>query len=245
MKSKVLPLVYAIIGLLFVGNVVLANALPDTAKVTPATTLPSSTKPLASSKRPLLGLQLQFGTQGVGADLRFGLFSNLSLRAGASFIPVTANNAVNLPGFDSQNTINVNFYNVHALADFNIFKGLRLVGGAAYLYKAQGGFSVIPTGSYKYGNTTVTGADIGNLSMDVSWKGIAPYAGLGLFRAFPKHRFNFNLDLGTYYLAAPQTKIVGTGLLSDNSQLEPQFNDNLKDYRWLPVIQFNFNFKLK
>ncbi|MEO6524577.1 MAG: hypothetical protein ABIN91_23030 [Mucilaginibacter sp.] len=195
-----------------------------------------------------LSLQLQAGTQGVGADLRYGLFKRLSLRAGASFIPVSKDNLITLPGFKSDNTASINFYNAHLLADFVPFKGMRgfrLVGGAAYLYKASGALAVTPVGNYTYGNSTYTPADIGTLNMDVSWKGIAPYAGIGLFKSFPNHFFNFNLDLGTYYLTQPSTHVVGTGVLSPNNQLEPQFNDNLKEYRWLPVIQLNFNFRLK
>ncbi len=201
-----------------------------------------------SDLRNHVSFQLEGGTQGVGGDLRYGVASQLSVRLGASFIPVTVNNALSLPGFQSTNSASVKFYNIHLLADlvpFQGIRGFRLVAGGAYLYKADGGLSVIPTGSYTYGSTTVTGTDIGNLDMNVSWKGIAPYAGIGLFRSFPGHVFNINLDLGTYYLSSPQTHIIGTGLLADNYKLEPQFNDNLKDYRWLPVLQLNFNFRLK
>jgi hypothetical protein len=195
-----------------------------------------------------LSLQIEAGTQGLGADMRFGVLPRLSIRTGMSFIPVKQNDVLTLPGFQSTNSASVNFYNAHLLADFVPFKGmrgLRVVGGAAYLYKAEGNLTVIPTGSYTYGNTTVTGADIGNLNMQVSWKGVAPYLGLGLFKSFPNHLFNFNLDLGTYYLNQPSTHIIGSGLLVDNNSLEPQFNQNLKEYRWLPVLQLNFNFKLK
>lgn len=225
--------------------------------LTKATTHPADTglvqntefKPITTAKfHHSLSLQLEAGTQGMGADLRYGVTSRLSVRTGLSFIPVKANNVLQLPGFQSTNSASVNFYNAHLLADFVPFKkmrGFRLVGGGAYLYKADGGISVIPTGSYTYGTTTVTGNDIGTLDLNVSWKGVAPYAGIGLFKSFPKHLFNFNLDLGTYYLSQPQTHIIGTGLLSDNNQLEPQFNKNLKDYRWLPVVQLNFNFRIK
>jgi hypothetical protein len=195
-----------------------------------------------------LSLQLQAGTQGIGADLRYGLFRRLSLRAGASFIPVSKDNLITLPGFKSDNTASINFYNAHLLADFVPFKGMRgfrLVGGAAYLYKASGALSVTPVGNYTYGSTTYTAVDIGSLNVDVSWKGIAPYAGIGLFKSFPNHLFNFNLDIGTYYITQPSTHVVGTDVLDKNYQLEPQFNDNLKGYRWLPVIQLNFNFRLK
>jgi len=196
-----------------------------------------------------LSFQLEGGTQGAGLDFRYGIVPQLSLRLGGSFVPsYTGNNLVDLPGFASTNQITLSYYNIHLLADFVPFKGfrsLRLVGGAGYLGKADGGFNVVPTGSYTYNGITVTGNDIGTLNMAVSWKGVAPYFGIGLFRSFPHHLFNFNLDLGTYYLTAPKTTIIGTGLLADNYQLEPQFDQNLKDYRWLPVLQLNFNFKLK
>lgn len=224
-----------------------ADTQPDSSKKTSALKAPGASA-ISEAFKHHVSMQLEAGTQGVGADLRYGAYKQLSVRFGASFIPVTANNAFDLPGFKSINSVSVNFYNVHLLADIVPFKGargLRVVLGGAYLYKADGGLNVIPTGSYTYGSQTVTGTDIGNLNMNVSWKGLAPYMGLGLFRSIPKHLFNFNVDLGTYYMAAPQTTIIGTGLLSDNYKLEPQFNNNLKDYRWLPVLQLNFNFRLK
>jgi hypothetical protein len=228
---------------------VLAGAHTLTDTVGNNSTQPATSLSVGKTKfHHSFSFQLEAGTQGLGADLRYALLSRFSLRTGLSFIPVSKDNVLTLPGFQSTNSASVNFYNVHLLADFVPFKkarGFRLVGGAAYLYRADGGLTVVPTGTYTYGSTVVTGADIGNLNLDVSWKGIAPYAGIGLFKSFPSHIFNFNLDLGTYYLSQPSTHIVGTGLLTDNSSLEPQFNQNLRGYRWLPVLQLNFNFKLK
>jgi hypothetical protein len=195
-----------------------------------------------------LSLQLEAGTQGVGGDLRYGSDKRFSARVGASFIPVKVNNVFSFSGFDGATNASVKFSNVHLLADFVPFKharGFRLVGGAAYLYKAQGGLEFLPSGNYQFGNYTVTAEDLGKLNMDISWKGVAPYAGIGLFKSFPNQLFNINLDLGTYYLSQPNSHVVGTNLLSDNNQLEPQLNNNLKSYRWLPVLQLNFNFKLR
>ncbi len=79
----------------------------------------------------------------------------------------------------------------------------------------------------------------------MSWKGVAPYVGLGFLNAFPKSRFNVNLDLGTYYVGAPKSTVVGTQLLAENYRLEPQLDENMKDYKWLPVMQINFNFKIR
>ena len=60
----------------------------------------------------------------------------------------------------------------------------------------------------------------------------------------PNKKFNVNFDLGTYYLTKPKTDITGSGLLKGNSSQSGQLQSNLKDYRWLPVVQLNFNFKL-
>jgi hypothetical protein len=202
---------------------------------------------IESPAKPM-SVQLGIGSQGIGADLRYGVFKQLSARLGASFAPVNTSSNLSISGFTTDYSANVKMFNVHLLADYVPFKGargLRLVGGAAYLYKANGNVLLTPTGNYTFGNYNLSGTDIGTLNMDVSWKGVAPYVGLGLFKSFPNKFLNFNLDLGTYYLTSPQTHIIGTNLLASNYQLEPQFNDNLKDYRWMPVLQLNFNFRLK
>jgi len=194
-----------------------------------------------------LSFQVEAGTQGMGADIRYGLTDRFSLRIGANYIPVNYNSNFSISGFQTDYTASANFLNFHLLGDvvpFEGARGLRLVFGGAYLYKANTGVVLSPTGNYSIGNYNVSGNDIGILNMDVSWKGVAPYLGLGLFKSSPNRVFNFNLDLGTYYLTAPSTHIVGTNLLVDNNQLEPQFDNNLKNYRWLPVLQLNFNFKL-
>ena len=150
-------------------------------------------------------------------------------------------------GINSNTTVTANFSNIHLLADVTPFKGfpfLRIVGGAAYFMQAKGGFEMEPTNSYKYGDLVLTPDQVGQVNMDASWKGIAPYFGLGLVKVFPRRAFNVNLDLGSYYLTSPTTSIIGTGLLDGNSSQNPQFQKNMSTYRYLPVVQLNFNFKI-
>ena len=216
--------------------------------VWPAIVIAQRHPPMTEPFNNAMSFQLEAGTQGVGGDVRYGLLPNLSGRLGASFAPLNANSSMSISGFNTMSSESVNFANVHLLADFVPFEnaqGIRLVGGAAYLYHATGHLELSPTGNYTFGNYNLSGADVGILDMNVVWNGIAPYAGIGLFKSFPSNFFNFNLDLGTYYLTAPSTHITGTNLLVDNNQLEPQFNQNLKSYRWLPVLQLNFNFRIK
>jgi len=195
-----------------------------------------------------ISLQVIAGTQGLGADVRYGVTPKLGLRLGGSTsTSIKVNDAITFSGFDASNTLTAQVSNVHLLADYAPLKtnAFRVVAGLGYLFQAGGGLQFFPNGSYNYGDLTLTGAEVGQLDIDLSWKGIAPYLGLGLFKALPQRRFNINLDLGTYFLKAPQSTVVGTKLLSENQQLEGQLEKNMESYRFLPVIQLNFNFRIK
>lgn len=190
--------------------------------------------------------QVEGGTQGFGGDLRYSFLPKLSARLGANFLPLNANNVFSVSGFDANNSLTARFSNVHLLADYTPFKAqwFRIVGGAAYLTKANGNVNIVPNSNYNFGNTTLTADQLGQLNVDVTWKGVAPYLGVGFFKAVPSRLFNINLDLGTYYLSSPNAIVTGTKLLVDNSSQQGQINENLKNYRFLPVVQLNFNFRI-
>ncbi len=196
--------------------------------------------------RPV-SVQVLVGSQGLGADVKYGILPKLSGRAGFGIIPVTVNGVFGFSSFSTENQMSARFSNIHLLADYSPFNSsrFRLVGGAAYLVKGNASVLITPTGSYQFGNSTVNSSQVGVLQASVDWKGVAPYLGVSLFRAFPNKFFNTNLDIGTYYLSSPGTSLTGTKMLSDNSSQEPQFNKNMQSYRWMPVVQLNFNFRIK
>lgn len=203
---------------------------------------------LDTLKKHPISLQLHGGTQGVGLDARYGVMPQLSLRLGGSAVlPVKINNAFEFADFTSNNSLSGDFVNFHLYADYSPFKksSFRLVGGLAYLFKGNGKLNVVPKGDNKFGNIALAPEDVGDLNFDISWKGIAPYFGIGLFKSFPKRTFNINFDLGTYYLTAPKATVVGTKMLSANDSQSELITNNMSDYRWLPVIQLNFNFRIK
>ena len=192
-------------------------------------------------------VKLNLGSQGVGGEFTYGVATKVALRLGVNVIPVTVNNAFDFADFNSTSKASAKFTNIHLLADYTPFKeapAFRLVAGAAYFARARGNMQVQPRDNYSYGDIALTPEQVGYLDLDINWKGIAPYAGIGLFRVMPKHRFNVNVDLGTYYLKQPDVKIIGTGILKGNDKQEGQLHENVKDYRWLPVIQLNFSYKL-
>lgn len=192
-------------------------------------------------------VRFNVGTQGIGAEFGYGVLPKLALRFGADFIPVSANNVFAISDFNSTSKLSAKFSNIHLLADYIPFEsalGFRLVGGAAYFVKARGHLEVKPTDEYKYGDIILNPDEVGKLDMNVTWKGVAPYLGIGLLKAFPNRAFNVNLDVGTYYLRHPDATVAGTGILEGNSSQSAQLQSNVKNYRFLPVVQVNFNFKL-
>lgn len=206
-----------------------------------------SVQETSANEHPI-SLQVIAGTQGIGADVRYGITPKLGLRFGGSTsTSIKVNDAIKFSGFDASNTLNAQMSNVHLLADYAPLNtnAFRVVAGLGYLFKAGGELQFFPTGNYSYGDMTLTAAEVGQLDVDLSWKGVAPYLGIALFKSVPQKLFNINLDLGTYFLKAPESTVVGTKLLSENQQMETQLEKNMESYRFLPVIQLNFNFKIK
>jgi hypothetical protein len=186
------------------------------------------------------------GSAGFGADFRYGFLPRLSVRLGAGTTPVNIPNAFKINSFSSDIDLNVNFTNVHLIADFQPFggSGFRVAFGMGYFIKGSTSVDVVPTSGSKYGNVSITALQLGYININANWKGAAPYLGVGFARTFPGVLFNINVDLGTYYLSAPQTTIIAMGALAGNEANNEQLQENLSNYRWLPVLQLNFNFRL-
>lgn len=192
-------------------------------------------------------LQVQFGTSGGGVDFKYELRPWLAGRAGVTGAIFSKANILSSADFKSQSQLSARFSNIHLLADISFGKKLRavrLVTGAAYFARARGEIIIKPSDTYFYGDIPITPQMLGDVKMDIRWEGVAPYLGLGLIKCFPNRRFNLNMDLGSYYLQSPQSRIVGTGLLQGNNTQESKLQYNLREYRFLPVLQLNFNFKL-
>jgi hypothetical protein len=223
-----------------------ASALTQNQPALSATGAAISAAPPMAFNSPV-SLQVLVGTQGFGADVKYGILPKLSARLGFSIAPVNAERGLKFSSFPVNGELNARFANVHLMADYAPFNSrfIRLVGGAAYLIKGNANVLISSVDGYSIGNRTLSKDQIGVIDAGVNWRGFAPYAGISLFRPFPAHRVNVNLDLGSYYLSRPGTSFTGTNLLADNEANARQFNENMKGYRWMPVMQLNFNIKIK
>lgn len=201
-----------------------------------------------ADEKPLL-VSITAGTTGLGLEAKKLLDHNLSVKGGFSFLPQLSftNNTSTTP-FNNDSKYSGNFSKAQLLLEYSPFniQGIRLVGGGAYIFALKTAIDRQATGNYTNGSIVYTPADIGVMHLQADWKGPAAYAGLSFFNIIPHNVFNLTLDLGTYYLSTPKTSITGTQLLAlnNNDNNRQHWQQNVNQYRWLPVLQLNFNFKI-
>jgi hypothetical protein len=189
---------------------------------------------------------LHTGTVGFGLDFKY-VQGRHTARLGYSAIPFHYSTTFDM-GMSMLTDIQVTYSNLHAIYEFQPvtkWSWLKIAGGFAYFSSAKGVATLNPRDAVTTSIVTLTPDEIGSLTIAVDSKGVAPYLGLGLGKSSPKKRFNVNFDLGTYLLSAPNVTVIGTKLLSDNQSLGTTLTEEMKTYRWLPLLQINFNYLIK
>ena len=190
---------------------------------------------------------INLGTTGVGGELKFP-FKRHTIRVGYSYLPL------NLPPTDY--TIGLalkvdpegSFKKINCIYEYQPFEKqawLKVQAGLSYLISANSSVTLTPTESVSAGIVSLNADEIGTILINSDSKGLAPYLGLGLGKSIPKKKFNLGIDLGVNYLNAPKVTSEGTKLLSDNEQIGFALTEKLKTYRWLPVVQLNFNYLIE
>jgi hypothetical protein len=188
------------------------------------------------------------GTQGGGLDVKYSPIPDYGVRAGFSILPVNTSFNFTAQSRSSGADVKVNFQNAHLMFDWHPFNHpggygkFILTAGGGYFWKNSGTAVITSTGSYNYGDIVVTPQNAGHLNGTVTWRRVAPYGGIGFESAVPQTRFNIGFALGTYYLGSPKTNLTGTSLVSVSDANQAQFQKNLENYRFLPVVQLNLNY---
>jgi hypothetical protein len=189
-------------------------------------------------------VQVHGGTQGFGLAARYQVIPQFAARIGGSFGSVNINKGFNFKNLSTDNKLKGKVSNIHLFGEYTALDWLRVVAGAGYFFKANADVVMTPNKSVTQDGITLEPEEIGILTTEVNYKKFAPYLGIGLGRGLPQKRFNANVDLGFYYLSAPTVTMTGTEYLDGNSQNGPILTENMKNYRFLPVLQLNLNFKL-
>lgn len=208
----------------------------------------SMTTPSPVVHTPAIGITL--GTSGIGVEGIYPLNNQFSLRAGLSWIPTFNYTRTDKVGTTTlEQKFKTGFVNIHVLADYYLpvlqKAGFRVSGGFAWFVHAQSKVRSIPVGDYYYGDIPINDDRMGDINTTVKRNGIAPYLGAGFLNLCSSKKLQLSLDVGTYYLLPEaNVKMVTTGYLTGNERNQEQLKENLKGYRWLPVVQVGLSYKL-
>lgn len=200
-----------------------------------------------------LSLQLQGGTNGFGAGIRYQFLDKLAVRLNGTYFTHQMDNPlkgrdINIAALgdfkDDIQYVKGSVSQVGLLGEYSVLSMLRIVAGGAIINNTEVNGFLKPTKGMDFGNLSITPEQIGTLAANVSFNGFAPYIGLGIGKSTPSKRFGINVDLGSYYLSAAKVQIDATKLLAPNKNQESLLEDNLSTFRWMPTLQVNLNFKL-
>lgn len=211
--------------------------LPTAAQETAA---PASAPASANSEKPMhrFGIGLHGGLVGGGFDLGYQINPLLGLRAKYSLLPFEIKDQT--VTFSGQNLLvnaNINLNHADLILDFYPFKNaIRLSAGLGFFAGNEIMLNAAFTDSTKLGEITFSPEDIGSLGMQWKLNDLNPYIGLGFGRAAPKGRIGLGLDMGAYYIGPPKPEILATGMVKRTSEETATLQENLKDYKWMPVF---------
>jgi len=191
------------------------------------------------------GVAVHVGTMGVGADFAVLLNPNVSLRAGANYIPFDLN--IESSGID----FGFSFPTPQFLGLIDLSPGgaFRLSAGAMF---APNDFELTaPVDvSIDIGNGTYTPSEITSLTGVIATNDVAPYVGIGIGNP-ARSKIGFFLDLGVAFHGTPAVRLVASGpLVSDlgfQQDLAIEQNDVEADLDWFkiyPVLSLGVSFGL-
>lgn len=196
-------------------------------------------------------LGVHMGTTGVGLHVYKPLGPKFGFRVGASYMPFNTsisgnynNRAVRSEVTAKSGNLSLAFGWTPFAQQSGFFRSFNVQLGGAYFFKLDGELTTRLRDPYKYGDISILPDYVGTITTQVNWKKtINPYAGIGWSNIIIDSRFSMHIDLGAYYLSEPRVSMKASGLLEENTNNTAILERNMKNYRYLPRLEFGFSYR--
>jgi len=194
---------------------------------------------------PGWAIGIKASTLGFGGEIVKSFNKNLNLRLGGSYF----NQKYSLSFADAiadDSWTYTTVGSVSLIMDWHFSRIVHLSAGVLYnmtVMKVEG----LPTESQHIGDIEVTPETIGSLTYQLTPNEICPYFGIGFGRSISKNKVvSFNFDLGAVYQGSPKVSLDATGMISPTANEEQRklLEDNVKDLRFFPFLNFQLSFKI-
>ena len=193
----------------------------------------------------------QAGTTGVGAEAQFQATPMLTLRAGGDIFSYEDEYEGGRFTYEGR----AEFTTASVMADLHPFDNAFFVSGGAYVGKREVEVAAIPRGNEVVGGAVLTPQQFGALVGAADFGGAAPFLGLGWNNTFrTSGRIGFKAVVGAAIAGEPEVTLrreggqtlpgpVQTAFDVEREREERELEEDLKDFRILPVAQVGVTFR--
>ncbi len=198
------------------------------------------------------GLDVTAGTLGYGGGVGLALSESFNARlyvAGLSYARDFESSGVDYKA-------RLQLRNAPLLLDWHVGGSLFRISAGVMLNDDKLTVDARPTAgaTYTFNNVTYTSAQVGSATGVIKFNRAAPYIGFGFGRPIARHRgLSFAMDLGGAYLGKAKASLnvtCGAGvpanqcaqIQSDANAEAVQLGEDMKSYRWYPVIQAHLTY---
>jgi len=193
-----------------------------------------------------LSLLARFGTLGVGAEASAALSDRWGLRLGVNGYSTDEHIDETDVSYDAE----IDLRNAGLTVDWHPARGAFRVSLGAYYNGTEFGLTGrTKSGTFEINNRTYTSAQIAGFTGRITFNKFAPFLGVG-FSNNAKKGFAYSIDLGYLYQRSPKIELnvtCGTGvsctqLQADGAAETVQLREDLKDYKYWPVLHVGFGY---
>jgi hypothetical protein len=189
------------------------------------------------------GVDVHVSTLGYGLDVAFPVTDTVVARVGMNQFKKSINTSSG--GLDYTGDFKLSSFGL--LADWHLFNGVtHLTAGLMANGNKLNLAATATGGSYTINGKSYTAADIGTMTTKVEFSKTVPYLGFGWGGQVKNSGFYFNSDLGILFQGSPKATITSTSATPQASaaisDAQTQLNEDLKNYKYYPVISFGIGY---
>ena len=186
------------------------------------------------------------GTGGYGFRYFNKFNDHLALTAGYSAATLGTRFSMSINNQDSYINIdlksNTAFLRIHYSPSEN--SNMSFVGGLNYFFSTRANFQIDLKNKIPYGDLMLDPRVIGNVKSAVLWDGVSPYLGVE-WRTYMGENWAISFDAGINYMPKPKVEYFeGSDLLKKSFLNLDQFQSNINNYRWLPILEIGIHYKI-
>jgi len=191
------------------------------------------------------GVDVHVSTLGYGAELAFQMTDTVDVRVGLNQFKKN----INKSSGDLNYTGDLKLSSFGLLADWHLFNGVTHLTAGLMGNGNKLSMTALAAANTNYtinGATYNSGPTGGTLTSAVDFNKTAPYLGFG-WSGQPKNSgFSFNSDFGIMFQGSPKATVTATGWSGASSALtsdaQAQLNEDLKNYKYYPVISIGIGY---